>query len=76
MLVSTTKSIITKVLLSFIRFYQATRFLRQSCCRFEPSCSDYAISAIQKYGVVTGSIKALKRLLKCHPWGSFGYDEA
>lgn len=43
-------------------------------CRFEPSCSNYAIIAIAKYGIITGSILTLKRLLRCHPFGGSGYD--
>ncbi|MBI4918163.1 MAG: membrane protein insertion efficiency factor YidD [Acidobacteria bacterium] len=43
-------------------------------CRFEPSCSCYAREAIEKYGVGKGSLLALKRLLKCHPFHPGGYD--
>jgi putative membrane protein insertion efficiency factor len=75
MLFSATKSIITKLLLAFIRLYQACYFLRRPACRFEPSCSVYAHNAIEKYGIINGLWKALKRLLKCHPWGAYGYDE-
>jgi putative membrane protein insertion efficiency factor len=43
-------------------------------CRFAPSCSDYAIEAIARFGVARGSWLALRRLLRCHPWGGSGYD--
>lgn len=43
-------------------------------CRFAPSCSEYAIQAIRKYGAVKGSWLAGKRLMRCHPWGGSGYD--
>lgn len=43
-------------------------------CRFQPSCSLYAIEAIQRHGALTGAVLALRRLAKCHPWGPFGYD--
>jgi len=43
-------------------------------CRFEPSCSVYACEAIQKYGSLRGSWLAIRRLLRCHPWGGSGYD--
>ena len=43
-------------------------------CRFQPSCSAYAIGAIQRYGAWRGGILAARRLLRCHPWGGSGYD--
>ncbi|MFD2034577.1 membrane protein insertion efficiency factor YidD [Belliella marina] len=43
-------------------------------CRHEPTCSAYMIEAIQIHGVVSGISIGLKRLSKCHPWGTFGYD--
>lgn len=45
-------------------------------CRFQPTCSQYAIDAIRKYGAVRGSWKAIRRLLRCHPWGGHGWDPA
>lgn len=44
------------------------------CCRFEPSCSEYLLQAVQKYGVVKGVVKGLGRILRCHPWSAGGYD--
>jgi putative membrane protein insertion efficiency factor len=44
------------------------------CCRFYPSCSQYAVDAIRRYGPVKGSGLALRRLLRCHPWHPGGYD--
>jgi len=43
-------------------------------CRFEPTCSHYAIAAIRRFGPARGGLLALKRLLRCHPWGTPGYD--
>lgn len=43
-------------------------------CRYGPSCSQYAIEALEKYGAIKGGLLALKRLLRCHPWGGHGYD--
>ena len=43
-------------------------------CRFLPTCSDYAYEVITEKGVIKGSILAIKRLTKCHPWGKSGYD--
>lgn len=43
-------------------------------CRFLPTCSDYALSALKSHGPWRGSLLAGKRILRCHPWGSSGYD--
>ena len=43
-------------------------------CRFYPTCSQYAIEAIEKYGALKGSFLAIKRILKCHPFNKGGYD--
>lgn len=43
-------------------------------CRFTPTCSNYAIEAIERFGVLKGGYYSLKRILKCNPWGPSGYD--
>ena len=43
-------------------------------CRYQPSCSAYAITALQRYGALRGSWLAARRLLRCHPWGGSGPD--
>ena len=43
-------------------------------CRFTPTCSRYALEALRKYGPVKGSWLAIKRILRCNPWGGSGYD--
>ncbi|MDX5346736.1 MAG: membrane protein insertion efficiency factor YidD [Hymenobacteraceae bacterium] len=48
--------------------------LTPASCRFYPTCSQYAKEAIQKHGPAKGGALAAKRLCKCHPWGSSGYD--
>lgn len=48
--------------------------LLRPCCRFYPSCSAYAIEAIQHCGLLKGSLLTTMRLLRCHPWGGDGYD--
>jgi putative membrane protein insertion efficiency factor len=45
-------------------------------CKFHPTCSQYAIDALRKYGLVRGSFKAAWRLLRCHPWSHGGVDYA
>jgi hypothetical protein len=43
-------------------------------CRYTPTCSQYALEAITKYGPFKGTWLAIKRILRCHPWGGSGYD--
>jgi uncharacterized protein len=43
-------------------------------CRFQPTCSQYFIEAVRKYGAVRGSWRGLRRIGRCHPWGGSGYD--
>lgn len=58
-----------------IRAYRkAISPLLPPACRFLPSCSDYAEQAVSRHGALRGSIRAARRLLRCHPWGSSGYD--
>lgn len=58
-----------------IRFYQyAISPLLGPRCRFKPTCSHYAVEAIEEWGVLKGGWLALKRIGKCHPWGPWGYD--
>jgi putative membrane protein insertion efficiency factor len=62
-------------LLFTIRFYR--KFLsplKPPTCRFVPTCSEYAIEAIEKYGPWTGLTMAVRRVARCHPFGASGYD--
>lgn len=62
-------------MLLLIRFYQrCISPLTPAMCRFQPTCSQYAIEAIRKYGPFKGGWLTLKRLARCHPWGGSGYD--
>ena len=45
-----------------------------SSCRYQPSCSAYAITALQRYGAAKGGWLALNRIMRCHPWGGTGFD--
>ena len=58
-----------------IRFYQtAISPHTPPACRFIPTCSQYALEAIKKYGPFKGGFLAIKRILRCNPWGGSGYD--
>ena len=58
-----------QLLLKLIRFYQRNISpYRSACCRFTPTCSAYAMEAIQKYGAFKGSYLAFRRFLRCHPF--------
>ena len=57
-----------------IHDYQLARSGRVTGCRFLPSCSEYAIGAIDQHGAGRGSLLAARRLLRCHPWGRHGVD--
>ncbi|HHV64002.1 MAG TPA: membrane protein insertion efficiency factor YidD [Peptococcaceae bacterium] len=64
-----------KLLIGLIRFYQ--KFispLKPRTCRFYPTCSEYALQAIKKYGILQGTGKAIIRILKCNPFHPGGYD--
>ena len=62
-------------LLWLIRFYKnQISPLHPACCRFTPTCSQYALEAIQKYGALKGGALALRRILRCHPLCKGGYD--
>lgn len=64
-----------KILLWLIRFYRKNISpAKPPCCRFMPTCSQYAYQAIEKYGAGKGSLLAAKRLCKCHPFHKGGYD--
>lgn len=63
------------VLRFLLRFYQlAISPLMRPSCRFHPSCSNYALEALQAHGAARGSWLAAKRVCRCHPWHPGGYD--
>ena len=69
------KRILTFILLLPIRVYRGyISPLTPPSCRFIPTCSEYAILAIQKHGPFRGVYLTIRRLLRCHPWGGSGYD--
>lgn len=68
-------SLITRSILLCIHIYRFVfSWLLPYACRFEPSCSQYAITAIKVNGVIKGSWLTIKRILRCHPWHPGGID--
>lgn len=65
---------IKKILLGMIKLYQKIPGSFHGYCRHIPTCSNYAYEAINEYGAFKGGILSIKRILKCNPLGSFGYD--
>ncbi len=63
-----------KILLFIIKTYQKIPGTFHNMCRHIPTCSNYAIEAIETYGSFKGTILSIKRILKCNPWGTKGYD--
>jgi putative membrane protein insertion efficiency factor len=71
----THKMYLKKICISLVRFYQlAISPMIPPSCRFTPTCSQYAIDAIELHGVSRGSYLAFRRLLRCHPFNRGGYD--
>ncbi|HNQ19137.1 MAG TPA: membrane protein insertion efficiency factor YidD [Smithellaceae bacterium] len=70
------RKILVKIIVSALRLYQVcvpSVFYTQ-CCRFYPTCSEYAISAIELHGPFKGTFMGIKRILRCHPFHPGGYD--
>lgn len=63
-----------KILIWIIQLYQKIPFSSHNSCRFIPTCSNYAIEAIDRFGSVKGSYLTIRRILRCNPFGKSGYD--
>ena len=62
-------------LIAGVRLYQVSlRPLLPALCRFHPSCSEYFVQAVHRYGALRGACKGIGRLCRCHPWSPGGYD--
>ncbi|MDR0824215.1 MAG: membrane protein insertion efficiency factor YidD [Prevotella sp.] len=69
------KKLLSRILLLPVYFYKySISPMLPPSCRYTPTCSEYAIQAIKKYGPFKGLWLATKRILRCHPWGGHGYD--
>ncbi len=69
------KDLLSNALIKSIKFYQYyISPLHRPSCRFYPTCSNYSIEAIKKFGPLQGSIMSIYRVLRCGPWSAGGYD--
>jgi uncharacterized protein len=65
---------IARTLHWLVRLYQRVTDGRPSPCRFVPTCSNYALDALERHGAARGSALTVRRLFRCHPWGGHGWD--
>tara|TARA_B100001175_G_C19244044_1_gene511427 strand:- start:360 stop:584 length:225 start_codon:yes stop_codon:yes gene_type:complete len=66
---------VSKFFILLIKFYQMFFSpISGKSCRFNPTCSNYAILSIKKFGIIKSIFLIIKRIFKCHPWGGSGYD--
>ena len=69
------KKILAYPVIFFVRFYQmVVSPLFPSSCRYTPTCSQYTVEALQKYGIFKGGWLGIKRIVSCNPWGGHGHD--
>lgn len=62
------------LLIGIIKIYQLIPGPWHKMCRYNPTCSNYSIEAIKRFGALKGSLISIKRILRCAPWGGMGYD--
>ena len=69
------KKLVKWLLISLVKIYQQVLSpLLPGACRYQPTCSQYAIEAIREHGIRKGLWLSVKRISRCHPWGGSGYD--
>ncbi len=62
------------ILIKFIKLYKKIPFKSHNYCKYFPTCSEYALIAIEKYGAIKGSYLTIKRIIRCNPMSKGGYD--
>ena len=69
------KKILIYPLIFLVKIYQSIISpLFPPTCRYKPTCSEYTIQSLKKYGIIKGVYLSIKRIVNCHPWGGSGYD--
>jgi len=69
------KNILMAFIIFLVKIYQKLLSpLMPGKCRYQPTCSEYMIEALKTHGIYKGLILGTKRILRCHPWGGYGYD--
>lgn len=63
-----------RIAIRLIKLYQRAKRWRRPTCRYTPSCSEYTLQAIEKYGLLKGSWLGMKRIARCHPFHPGGHD--
>jgi putative membrane protein insertion efficiency factor len=65
-----------KIVIAIVKFYKIfiSPLKGVACCRFQPTCSDYMIEAVKKFGVIKGGFLGIKRIIRCNPFGGSGFD--
>ncbi len=63
-----------RILIKLVQLYQAVSRMYPPRCRYAPTCSQYMIEALSRYGAIKGSYLGIKRILRCHPFSEGGYD--
>lgn len=66
--------LVARALHRLVRLYQSVTAGRPSPCRYVPTCSAYALDALEQHGALRGGFLVTRRLLRCHPWGGHGWD--
>ena len=68
-------NILNLIIIIFLKFYQVfiSPIIGQNC-RYLPTCSEYSIQSLKKFGIIKGLFLSVRRVSKCHPWGNHGYD--
>ena len=64
----------SNLIIKLIRLYQKIPIKTHNLCRYNPTCSEYMITSIKRFGLIKGVYLGIKRILRCNPFGSYGYD--